>query len=162
MCLIDNLKKQKGLYIRLPCQHEVKVSDVLLFDATRPLPPEAADLLADRRAALAEEKAEFAKRKTSIAKTEAAAKSVNIGKVVEKIMTVLPGFPVAPSDCRSLFEPIDMLLFQGLTAKGRVEAIQFVEVKSGAANLNSRQRQIRDAVTAGRVEIAVEDMQVKP
>ncbi len=161
MSIIDDLKKQKGLYLRLPCGDEVKASQVLLFDATKPLPPEAATLLEGLRAGLEAERADLAKRKKSIGKTEVAAKAVNIGKVVEKITTVLPGFTASPSDCRSLFEPIDLLVFEGLSAKGKVESIQFTEVKSGGAKLNSHQAQIRSAIEAGKVEFAVEDMEVK-
>jgi len=47
MSLIHDLKKQKSLCLGLPCGHEVKAPDVLLFDADKPLPPEAAELLAE-------------------------------------------------------------------------------------------------------------------
>ena len=47
--------------------------------------------------------------------------------------------------------PIDLIVFDGLDEESLRE-IYFVEVKTGAsASLTSRQRQIRDAIKAGRV-----------
>lgn len=161
--MLDDLKKEKSLFIRCPhCDDEFRASKAILFDATKTLPPEALAILEAQRAALVEEKAALDKRKQGIDKTEKAAESVNIGKVVEKIATTLQGFPAAPSDCRSLFEPIDLIVFDGLAKAGRVDAIRFVEVKSGASKLNGHQKQIRDAIQDGRVEFAVEDMEVEP
>ena len=84
-----------------------------------------------------------------------AAESVGIGKVVEKIAPSLPGFPVNSADCRSLFEPIDYVVFQGLSRFGKVEAIQFVDVKSGGARLNGIQQQVRHAVESGKVRMLI-------
>jgi predicted Holliday junction resolvase-like endonuclease len=79
---------------------------------------------------------------------------VNIGKVVEKIAPSLPGFPALPQECRSLLEPIDYIVFRGLDA-GRIEAIEFVEVKSGKATLNPNQKLVKEAVEDGRVELFI-------
>lgn len=98
-----------------------------------------------------EEKALLAKRKQGIEKTEKGAESVNIGKVVEKIATTLQGFPAAPADCRSLFEPIDFMVFDGLVKTGRVDVIRFVEVKSGAAKYDEKEQALREkALAAGQ------------
>jgi predicted Holliday junction resolvase-like endonuclease len=162
LSILDDLKKDKSLFIRCPCcDDEFRASKAVLFDATKRLPPEALANLETQRAELAEEKARLDKRKQGIEKTEKAAESVNIGKVVEKIATTLQGFPAAPADCRSLFEPIDLIVFDGLAKSGRVDAIRFVEVKSGGSKLNDHQKQIRDAIQEGRVEFAVEDMEVE-
>lgn len=163
MSILDGLKKEKSLFIRCPaCAEEFRAAKAVLFDATKQLPEKALAILEAQRAELAAEKVRLEKRKEGIGKTERAAESVNIGKVVEKIATTLQGFPAAPGDCRSLFEPIDLIVFDGLATKGRVEAIHFVEVKSGAAKLNPHQKQIKQAVQDGRVEFAVEDMEVGP
>lgn len=77
---------------------------------------------------------------------------VKLGKTVEKICPVLPGFPFEPSDCRALFEPIDYVAFVGLT-KGSISRLDFVDVKTGGSRLNQRQREIRDAVTDGAVRL---------
>jgi predicted Holliday junction resolvase-like endonuclease len=157
MGILEDIKKQRGLYIRCPsCAGEFKARSAGLFDAMDPLPPKALQLLEAERALIAGQREELRTRMKGLEKTEIAARSVNIGKVVEKIATTLVGFPAHPKDCRSLFDPIDLVIFDGMTRLSRVEAIHFVEVKSGGSQLNARQRQIRDAVLEGRVEFAVD------
>jgi predicted Holliday junction resolvase-like endonuclease len=77
--------------------------------------------------------------------------------VVEKIAASLPGFPAKCSDYRSIFEPIDYIVFHGLTQKSRVEAVEFVEVKSGGATLTGGQKQIKEAVEKGRISLFLTD-----
>jgi predicted Holliday junction resolvase-like endonuclease len=162
MSILDDIRKDKRLFIRCPCcDGEFKASKALLFDATKPLPKEAESLLAEKRKAHEADKEALAKRKRMIGKAEITAKAVNIGKIVEKIATVLPGFAARPADCRSLFEPIDFIVFEGLSTSGRVESIHFAELKSGAAKLNEHQKQIRDAIESGKVDFAVQDVEVK-
>jgi hypothetical protein len=74
--MLDDLTKEKSLFIRCPgCADEFRASKALLFDATKPLPPEALAILEAQRAELAEEKARLDKRKQGIEKTERAAES---------------------------------------------------------------------------------------
>ena len=54
-------------------------------------------------------------------KSEVGARSVNIGKIVERIAPSLKGFPFQCNDCRSLFQPIDYLVLEGLTDTGLVK-----------------------------------------
>jgi predicted Holliday junction resolvase-like endonuclease len=61
-------------------------------------------------------------------------------------------FEYAPGDCRALFEPIDYLIFSGLTTRRRVESIHFVDVKSGSARLAPKQRNIKEIVEKGAVK----------
>ena len=49
-------------------------------------------------------------------------------------------FLTQPYDCRSLFEPIDYVAFDGMTTTGKVDQIAFIDVKTGASRLNSHQR----------------------
>jgi len=42
----------------------------------------------------------------------------------------LAGLPVNAADCRTLLKPIDYLAFPGAST-GQVEAIRFIEVKTG-------------------------------
>jgi predicted Holliday junction resolvase-like endonuclease len=51
-----------------------------------------------------------------------------------------------------LFEPVDYLIFSGLTGRRKVDALYFVDVKSGAARLTAKQRIIKEVVDAGRVK----------
>jgi len=77
--------------------------------------------------------------------------AVTSGKVQEQLVPHLPGFEFNPRDARFLGSPVDFVVFDGL-AHGPVERVVFLEVKTGTATLSSRERQVRDAVLAGRVE----------
>lgn len=78
---------------------------------------------------------------------------VNVGKVVEKVAPALAGFPYSINDCRFLAEPIDYMVFSGVTAKGKVDEVIFMDIKTGKARLKSSQRIIKNAVDQGRVEL---------
>jgi len=77
--------------------------------------------------------------------------AVTAGKVYEQLVPYLPNFPFDPKDVRFLGSPVDFVVFDGLSA-GDVTRIVFVEVKTGDAALSSRERRVRDAVQASRVE----------
>jgi hypothetical protein len=144
MSVLDDIKGSKELYITCPCcDEEFRATKGVFFDALGPLPGAAQAILTKRQEELAAGQKAFANKKSNIGKAEVTAKAVNVGKVVEKIATVLPGFAALPGDCRSLFEPIDFIIFEGLSAKGSVDAIHFTELKSGGGKLNGHQQQIR-------------------
>jgi predicted Holliday junction resolvase-like endonuclease len=86
-------------------------------------------------------------RQDAIQKSQA----VTLGKITEHLVPYLPEFTYNPKDARFLGSPIDFLVFDGLS-EGEVKCIIFVEVKTGTSTLNTRERRIRDAVQAGRVE----------
>ncbi len=159
MSLLEDLKRQKGLFGQCPnpeCGKEFRISDAQLFDATETLPERAAVYLAEREAAIEEGKEKLKKQKLN-ARTRPAtgAESGIIGKVVEKIAPSLPGFPAASSDCRSLFEPIDYIVFEGLSERGEINSLAFVDVKSGKGTLTDVQKQIREVVEAGKVSLRI-------
>jgi predicted Holliday junction resolvase-like endonuclease len=56
-----------------------------------------------------------------------------------------------PADCRFLAEPIDMMVFNGLS-ENKIDKISFVEIKTGASPLNTHQRRVRDAITDHNVK----------
>jgi predicted Holliday junction resolvase-like endonuclease len=76
--------------------------------------------------------------------------AVTLGKITEHFVPYLPDFPYNPKDARFLGSPIDFVVFDGLS-EGQVKNIVFVEVKTGASALSTRERRIRDAVQSGRV-----------
>lgn len=78
-------------------------------------------------------------------------RAVITGKVSEQLLPYLPSFPFNPKDARFLGSPVDLIVFQGLD-EGRLERVVFVEVKTGGSQLSSRERQLRDAIQAGRVQ----------
>ena len=76
--------------------------------------------------------------------------SVIVGKVTEHFVPYLPEFSYNPKDARFLGTPIDFIIFDGLD-EGQVKGIVFAEIKTGSSSLNTRERQVRDTVQAGKV-----------
>lgn len=77
--------------------------------------------------------------------------SVTVGKITEHLVPYLPGFNFNPKDVRFVGSPIDLIIFDGLS-DGEVQRVVFVEVKTGSSSLSTRERRIRDAIQAGRIE----------
>lgn len=159
MGLLDELRSQHSLYARCPnCEEEFRVSEGRLFDALKPLPPYAKAYLQDEHSGLEESAADLRRqRKEACERPGIIAESAGFGKVLEKIAPSLPGFPAVSSDCRALFEPIDYVVFNGLTATGRVKSLTFVDVKTGRSGLTSTQCEVRDLVECGKVRLIVDD-----
>ena len=86
-------------------------------------------------------------RKDAIDKSQ----SVTMGKMIEHLVPYLPGFGFNPSDARFIGSPIDLIVFDGL-GDSDVKKIVFVEIKTGISTLSTRERIVRDAVNAGKVE----------
>jgi predicted Holliday junction resolvase-like endonuclease len=157
MTLLEELQKAHRLFVECPaCGEEFPLSKASLFDATKPLLPKALAHLKNKKDELRQKRLDFKKRKVH-ASTKPAVSAVSsiTGKVLEKIAPSLPGFPVMSADCRALFEPIDYIVFNGLSAKGKVDSIVFVDVKSGNARLGGDQRQIRKVVEAEKVRLRI-------
>ena len=87
---------------------------------------------------------------------------MNVGKILERVAPVCDGFGSVPRDCRPLFDPIDYVVFNGLSAHGEVKSITFLDVKTGGGALNRRQRQIRAVVEAGKVEWQEYSIEARP
>ena len=100
----------------------------------------------ERRAALKERKANIPK------KSEVGAKAVNLGFLLERLAPTLDGFTFNKNDCRSMFDPIDYVIFEGLSEKQKVDKILFVDIKSGNARLSAKQKKIKAAVEEKQVE----------
>jgi len=78
--------------------------------------------------------------------------SVTVGKVTEHLVPYLPGFAFNPKDSRFIGSPIDLVVIDGLSnGDGTVREVVFVEIKTGASVLSTRERRVRDAIQAGRV-----------
>ncbi len=72
------------------------------------------------------------------------------GQFLEKLAPQFPDFPYEPTDLRFLGTPVDYVVFDGLS-EGEVDAIVFLEVKSGGSGLTAKERRVRDAIEAGAV-----------
>lgn len=152
--LIKDLSTSE-LFAVCPCGEEFAIADTFLFDGTKPFPKEALEIQTELQKGLDAQRALLAKQIKQItertAKTTAA---VNIGKNLEKILPVAKDFKWVVPDTKVLGDPIDMLIFNGLS-NGNVDSLSFVEVKSGAARLNGHQKSIRDAIADHRVSYGV-------
>lgn len=73
------------------------------------------------------------------------------GKVIEHLAPYMPMFPFNPKDARFIGSPIDFLVFDGAD-EGAVRDVVFLEVKTGNSALNARQKQIKEAITQGRIK----------
>lgn len=78
------------------------------------------------------------------------------GRLTEQLVPLTAHFPFEPADARFLGSPVDFVVFDGYAdavagRADRLEAIVFVDVKTGNARLSTVQRRIRDCVEAGRV-----------
>ncbi|HEY9227689.1 MAG TPA: Holliday junction resolvase-like protein [Gemmatimonadaceae bacterium] len=91
-------------------------------------------------------------------------RSVTRGQIFEQLVPYLPEFRFNPKDAQFLGRPVDFVVFDGLD-EGEVRRIVFVEVKTGASTLTTRERRVRDAIRRGHVEwaeIRVGDAPMKP
>src|SRR5262245_31913182 len=80
-------------------------------------------------------------------------RAVTRGQIYEQLVPYLPDFEFNPKDAQFLGKPVDFVVFDGLD-EGDVRRIVFVEVKTGASSLTTRERRVRDAIKRGRVEWA--------
>jgi len=78
-------------------------------------------------------------------------KAITRGQIYEQFATYFPGFDFNPKDAQFLGKPVDFVVFDGLD-EGRLRRIVFVEVKTGASTLNTRERSVRDIIRSGAIE----------
>jgi predicted Holliday junction resolvase-like endonuclease len=148
--LIKKLK-QSSLYAECPCGGEFKISEVVLFDGTKPFPPEALEIQKEMKEDLKDRADELKKRKKlATEKAQITTRSVNIGQNLEKVFPTMKDFKWELPDSRVLGNPIDLITFNGFSIS-KVSSISFIEVKSGKARLNDHQKSIKDAVEDKKV-----------
>ena len=73
------------------------------------------------------------------------------GRVFERVAPYLPGFAFNPRDVRFIGDPVDFVVFDGLT-EGNLRKVVFVEVKTGAGDLNGNERRVKSSIVERRVE----------
>ncbi len=81
-------------------------------------------------------------------------KNVITGQITEQLAPYLPDFPYNPKDARFIGNPIDYVIFDGLS-DGEVKQIVLVEVKSGKSGLNKNERMIRDTLEEKNVKFEI-------
>ena len=73
-----------------------------------------------------------------------------LGKTIEKLAPMIPGFGHFPYDVRPIFDPIDFVIFDGYF-HGEVDEIVFVEFKTGQSRATPIQNSIRKAIEKKKV-----------
>ena len=80
------------------------------------------------------------------------------GKALERLVPFLKDFNHSPHDVRWLGDPIDLIVFDGLS-EGDPQKITFVEIKYGKSELTDKQKKIKQVIKERKVfweEIRVE------
>lgn len=150
-----------GLKIECPrCSEGFPIKRAKLFNMYETYPPAVQRIIRDRLDSAKEQKSELKERrvqlkenkKTKPEKIAVSAQASNFGQISEQILPAFLTFPYRQSECRILLKPIDYIVFGGLSVKGRVEVIKFVDVKTGDGRLSPGQRKIRDRVVEKTVK----------
>jgi len=151
--LIEFLQQGKFVAECPSCGETFKLSATPLFDANN-FTPEARELLDEKKAEIRERKALLKNLAGNTrARIENTTKTVNIGFILERLAPALAGFRFDKNDCRSLFDPIDYVIFEGLNKTGKVQRIIFTDIKTGDARLKKMQKAIKEAVTNKKIEL---------
>ena len=82
------------------------------------------------------------------------------GQIAERVASLFPQFTWNPSDAHFLGEPVDYVIFDGLTdnrdgVSSRPIEIVFVEAKSGSKTLRGVEKLVQEAVEEKRVRYEV-------
>ena len=150
--IIQTLKRG-NFFIECPESNGIEVSlkQAVLFDNDN-FTPDAVEIYQQQLNEIKERKQLLKQLKsTGTSKSQYGAHSVNIGSILERIAPAMSTFRFNHNDCRSLFDPIDYVIFEGLSNKGRVNKIFFVDIKTGKAPLKPRQKEIRNVVNDKKV-----------
>jgi len=159
--IIQQLASIPGLKIECPhCTEEFPIKRAKLFSMYDTYPPAVQKIIRERFESANESKGELKERKKQLAenkkkkpeKITVSAKASNFGQISEQILPAFLTFPYKRSECRILFKPIDYIVFMNLSEIGGIEAIKFVDVKTGDGRLTKGQRQIRDSVVEGKIK----------
>lgn len=67
---------------------------------------------------------------------------------------------INPKDCRFMGNPVDYIVFDGLSdvtdkISNEIKEVKFIDIKTGNSNLNTAQRRIRDAIKNNRVSFEI-------
>jgi predicted Holliday junction resolvase-like endonuclease len=144
--LIDSLN-EGNFYAECPCCREsFALEDTGLFYLDD-FSPQAEERYNEKICELKDRRIKLKEKKQKISTTsKVGAKAVNIGKILERLAPCLTTFPFERNDCRSLFDPIDYIIFEGLEKDGKVKKIIFTDIKTGRAKLTGKQPEIKNLV----------------
>lgn len=79
----------------------------------------------------------------------------HVAKITEQLAPLLPGFPdYNVKDVQWVGGVVNMVVWDGLE-DGRDVTVVLLDIKTGQASANARQRKVRDAVEAHRVQFRI-------
>ena len=134
------------------CGDSFSLKDSLLFSPDE-FTSQAKELLKEKKEFLKARKLEISQRTaTTTQRLETTTQSVNIGFILERLAPVLKEFRFDKNDCRSLFDPIDYVIFDGLNKTGEVQKIFFIDIKTGEARLKKNQKAVKQKVQDKLIE----------
>jgi len=151
---IIRVLNNRGFYAECPaCEGTIKLRNCGLFHLDE-FTPGAKKAYEELREEQQEKVTELKTMRKNISiKSEAGAKAVNIGFILERLAPAMDAFRFDRNDCRSLFDPIDYLIFEGVSRKGIVSRILFTDIKTGGSPLKSTQKEIRSLVESKKVSL---------
>lgn len=86
--------------------------------------------------------------------SESGAQAVNSGLIWERLAPCMDSFCFDGYDCRSLLDPVDYIVFEGLR-KDNVTRVMFLEIKTGKARLKPNQQLLQLLVKSKSVSMKV-------
>lgn len=151
--LIQSLKLSKRLKLICPaCDESIPLSRATLF-TDDDLSEGAHDFLQRKKDEIVELKSELLElRKKKLDRVLKGTKSSGLGKILEKFLPILPGFPFKAEESIPLLDPIDYISFVGLL-KNRIDFVSFMDLKSGNGRLQPSQKSIKAAIEQGKVSV---------
>jgi len=142
------------------CGEEIALDEASLFFLDD-FSAAAEEIYEQKLLELKERAKELKERRANITKrSETGARAVNLGFILERLAPAMRSFEFEHNDCRSLFDPIDYVIFDGLSRRGAVERILFVDIKTGGARLAKHQKEIKELVEGGKVTMVTYDAEV--
>lgn len=148
--IIKELKNADLIATCPKCFKSFTLSKFTMFDGLGEFPEVAQRRRDQLLTELRDRLEELKKRKISVGDAEQKAIRVGVGKTLEKIIPVHKDFNLPLPDCRPLFEPIDMIVFNG-AHRFNVDSITFLEIKTGESRTNAHQKAIKHAVDDKKV-----------
>lgn len=77
-------------------------------------------------------------------------RAVLSGQFSEQLAPYLPDFPYKPTEARFIGKPVDFIVFKGMDERNISEVV-FVEVKTGASQLSSPERRLKETIEGKNV-----------
>ena len=151
-----NTLNNGNFHIECPnCHDETSLNSAGLFHLDN-FSPEALEIYKEMLASQKARRAQLRSEKIDIPKSsEIGAKATNLGFILERLAPTLDGFTFDKNDCRSMFDPIDYVIFEGMSKMQKVSKVVFVDIKTGGATLTAKQRKIKKVVDDKQVTFEV-------